>query len=192
MNLIVGLGNPGEQYAGTRHNLGYQVVRELSRRLQTGKPVQKHRALLAVGEYQAKQVMLAQPLTFMNRSGPAVKEIMKNYHIKLSDTLIVFDDLDLPPGIIRLRRKGGSAGHRGIQSIIDALGTSDFPRLRIGIGKPPDYMEAADYVLQQIGQPDLDLFTGALERAVEAVLFFVSDGLEAAMNTYNQGLPPSD
>ena len=192
MKLIVGLGNPGEQYAGTRHNLGYRVIRVLSRRMETGKPVQKHRALLAVGEYKATEVMLVQPLTYMNRSGLAVKEILKNYHIELSDTLIVFDDLDLPPGNIRLRSKGGSAGHRGIQSIIDVLGTSDFPRLRIGIGKPPDYMEAADYVLQQIGEPDRGLIDDALERAADAALLFISEGLEAAGNAYNRGLTSSD
>ncbi len=192
MNLVVGLGNPGQQYAGSRHNLGYQVVRTLSLRLQTGKPAQKHRALLAVAEYKAKQVILAQPLTYMNRSGLAVIELLRDYHIDLPEMLIICDDLDLPPGVIRLRKKGGSAGHRGIQSIIDTLGTADFPRLRIGVGKPPPFMEGSDYVLQPIGQQELDLINGALERAVEAVLFFISEGLEAAMNIYNQGLPSSD
>ncbi len=192
MNLVVGLGNPGQQYAGSRHNLGYQVVRTLSLRLQTGKPAQKHRSLLAVAEYKAKQVILAQPLTYMNRSGLAVIELLQNYHIDLPEMLIICDDLDLPPGVIRLRKKGGSAGHRGIQSIIDTLGTADFPRLRIGVGKPPPLMEGSDYVLQPINQQELDLINGALERAVEAVLFFISEGLEAAMNIYNQGLPSSD
>lgn len=192
MYLIVGLGNPGKQYAGSRHNLGYQVVEALSRRLQAGKPAQKHRALFASAEYHAKQVILAQPLTYMNRSGLAVIELMHNYHINPSEMLIIYDDLDLPPGFIRLRQKGGSAGHRGIQSIIETLGTADFPRMRIGVGKPKPFMEGADYVLQPVVQPDLDLITEALERAVEAVLLFISDGLEAAMNTYNQGLPSSD
>ena len=192
MFLIVGLGNPGRQYAGSRHNLGFQVIEALSRRLQAGKPTQKHKALFASAEYQAKQVILAQPITYMNRSGLAVIELMQNYPINPSDMLIIYDDLDLPPGVIRLRKKGGSAGHRGIQSIIEVLGTADFPRLRIGIGKPSPFMEGADYVLQSIDQPELDLITEALERAEEAVLLFISEGLEAAMNVYNQGLPTSD
>lgn len=192
MYLIVGLGNPGKEYTGSRHNLGFQVVEALSRRLKSAKPVQKHWSLCAPAKYKTRQVMLVQPLTYMNLSGRAVTELLRNNHVDLSALLIIYDDLDLPPGMIRLRQKGGSAGHRGIQSIIESLGTNEFPRLRIGIGKPPEDIEGIDYVLQQFEPPDSILIDEAIERAVEAVLLFVDEGLEAAMNLYNQGLPSSE
>lgn len=192
MHLIAGLGNPGKKYEGSRHNLGFRVVESLSRRLKTGRPTQKHKALYTVADYKSKQVILAQPLTYMNRSGLAVIELLRNYDLELPNLLVVFDDLDLPPGAIRLRKKGGSAGHRGIQSIIDVLGTAEFPRLRIGVGKPPSFSDGAEYVLQQIDANDQTLINEAVERAAEAALLFVSDGLDAAMNIYNQGLSSPD
>ena len=192
MHLIVGLGNPGREYAGSRHNLGFHVVEALSRRLKAAKPIQKHWSLCAVADYKGKQVMLAQPLTYMNLSGRAVIELMRNNNVDLLNLLIVYDDLDLPQGSIRLRKRGGSAGHRGIQSIIDTLGSADFPRLRIGIGKPPDGMEGSDYVLQVIDPGELVLINEALNKAVESILLFVDEGLEAAMNNFNQGLLSSD
>jgi peptidyl-tRNA hydrolase, PTH1 family len=192
MYLVVGLGNPGKEYSGSRHNLGFQAVELLSRRLQTGRPFQKHWSLCASAEYRGCQVMLAQPLTYMNRSGRAVLELVRNYHLDLSNLLIIYDDLDLPPGMIRMRKKGGSAGHRGIQSIIESLGTTEFPRLKIGIGKPSSDFEGADYVLQPPDPPDLASLNAALDKAAEAVLLYISDGLDAAMNNFNQGLSSTD
>ncbi len=192
MYLVVGLGNPGKEYSGSRHNLGFQAVELLSRRLQTGRPFQKHWSLCASAEYRSCQLILAQPLTYMNRSGRAVLELVRNYHLDLSNLLIIYDDLDLPPGMIRLRKKGGSAGHRGIQSIIESLGTKDFPRLKIGIGKPSSDLEGADYVLQPPDPPDLASLNAALDKAAEAVLLYISDGLDAAMNNFNQGLSSTD
>jgi len=170
MYLIVGLGNPKKEYVGSRHNLGFRVIETLYRHLKSGKPVQKHR------------------LTYMNRSGLAVNEIMRNYQLYPEKLLVIYDDLDLPPGSMRLRKKGSGAGHRGVQSIINSLGTNDFPRLRLGIGKPPPGMETADYVLQPVEGHDRELIELAIKRAMEAVLVFVSDGLETAMNNFNQGL----
>lgn len=192
MHLVVGLGNPGKEYSGSRHNLGFQAVELLSRRLKTGRPFQKHWSLCASAEYRGCQVILAQPLTYMNRSGRAVLELVRNYHVDLSNLLIIYDDLDLPPGMIRLRKKGGSAGHNGIQSIIESLGTTEFPRLKIGIGKPPSDLEGADYVLQPPDQPDLVSLNAALDKAAEAVLLYISDGLDSSMNIFNQGLPSTD
>jgi peptidyl-tRNA hydrolase, PTH1 family len=192
MYLIVGLGNPGKEYTGSRHNLGYQVVEALSRRLKTAKPVQKYWSLCAAADYKDKQIMLVQPLTYMNRSGRAVIELLRNNPVNLAELMIVYDDLDLPPGTIRLRRKGGSAGHRGIQSIIEALGTTEFPRLRIGIGKPPGEIEGGDYVLQPVDPADSALIDEVITRAVEAIILFIEEGLETAMNTYNQASPSGD
>ncbi len=186
MHLIVGLGNPGKEYAGSRHNLGFQVIEALAVRLKAPEPAQKHWSLVAVTEYKHKQVVLAQPLTFMNRSGRAVLELMRNLTIDLSALLVIYDDLDLPPGLIRLRRKGGSAGHRGIQSIIEQLGTNEFPRLRIGIGKAPEDLNEADYVLARINQSDSIPISNALSQAQDASLLFIEEGLEATMNLYNR------
>ncbi len=189
MYLIVGLGNPKKEYLNSRHNLGFQVVEALSRSLKTGAPVQKFRSLVAETNYNGQEIILAQPMTYMNRSGLAVNELVKNYQVDLGKLLVIYDDLDLPPGAIRLRKKGSGAGHRGVQSIIDSLETKDFPRLRMGIGKPPPWMSAADYVLQPVESGDRELLNEARDRAVEAVLVFVKSGLETAMNNYNQGLP---
>jgi peptidyl-tRNA hydrolase, PTH1 family len=186
MYLIVGLGNPGNTYAGSRHNLGFRVVEALSQKLKSSRPAAKHRSLCALTEYNNKQLMLVQPLTYMNLSGRAVNELFHNYHIELAKLLIICDDLDLPPGAIRLRQRGGSAGHRGLQSIIDALGTDEFARLRIGIGKAPEDMETADYVTGPLDEPDRSLLGEAVERALDATLLFVAEGPLAVMNSYNQ------
>lgn len=192
MYLIVGLGNPGKEYAGSRHNLGFQVVEALSRRLQIDGTSQKHWSVIAESKYKSEKVMLAQPLTYMNLSGRAVRELVRNYRIDLSGLLVIYDDLDIPPGTIRLRAGGGSAGHRGIQSIIDSLGTNEFPRLRIGIGKAPGIMEASDFVLLPVEEPDKTLFAEAIDRSVEAVLHFIDCGMESTMNIFNKGLPTVD
>jgi peptidyl-tRNA hydrolase, PTH1 family len=185
MYLIVGLGNPGKEYAGSRHNLGFQVIELLSKKINAARPSQKHWALIAETAYKRRKVMLAQPLTYMNLSGKAVKELMRNYRVDISRLLVIYDDLDLPAGVIRLRGRGGSAGHRGIQSIIDVLGFSEFPRLRIGIGKAPEGMEPADYVLLPVEGHDKVLLGQAVERSADAALLFVEHGLEAAMNAFN-------
>ena len=186
MYLIVGLGNPGKAYAGSRHNLCFQVVEALSRELKSSRPAAKHRSLCALTEYSGKQLLLVQPLTYMNLSGRAVNELVSNYQVMLENLLIIYDDLDLTPGVIRLRQRGGSAGHRGLQSIIDYLGTDQFARLRIGIGKAPDGLDTAAYVTGSVDEPDRSLLVAAVDRAVEAVLMFVGEGPLAVMNSYNQ------
>jgi peptidyl-tRNA hydrolase, PTH1 family len=185
MYLIVGLGNPGKDYSGSRHNLGFQVVEYISKKIGAVKPNQKHWSLIAETTYKRRKVMLAQPLTYMNLSGRAVKELMRNYRVDVDRLLVIYDELDLPAGTIRLRGKGGSAGHRGIQSIIDALGTSEFSRLRIGIDRAPEGMEPSDYVLLPVEGQDKIVLEQAVARSAEAALLFVEQGLEAAMNSYN-------
>ncbi|MBW6463170.1 MAG: aminoacyl-tRNA hydrolase [Bacillota bacterium] len=192
MYLIVGLGNPGKEYAGSRHNLGFQVVEALSRRLQVIGTSQKHWSVIAESKYKGEKVMLAQPLTYMNLSGRAVRELVRNYSIELSDLLVIYDDLDIPPGTIRFRARGGSAGHRGLQSIIDSLGTNEFPRLRVGIGKAPDNMEASDFVILSVEKTDKILFAEAIDRSVEAILHFIDCGLESTMNVFHKGATTAD
>lgn len=185
MILIVGLGNPGSIYANSRHNLGFRVVEKMSKIVKVKLQVHKHRALCTFVRCGNRDILLARPLTYMNRSGLSVSELVKNYDLGLEEMLVIYDDLDLLPGSIRLRKKGGGAGHRGVQSIIDALGSDVFPRLRIGIGKAPPGQETADYVLMPVTGPDCDLIEQALERAVSAVQVFIRDGLEKAMNEFN-------
>lgn len=185
MYLIIGLGNPGIIYAGSRHNLGFQVIEALSHRLQTAVPSHQCRSLAVSASHGDRRLILAQPLTYMNRSGQAVAALFDYYRIEAGNLLIIYDDLDLPPGIIRLRSRGGSGGHRGVQSVIDALGINEFPRLRIGIGRPPEKLDAAEYVLLPPSASDSEQLEAARERAADAVLFFVDHGLEAAMNFFN-------
>jgi peptidyl-tRNA hydrolase, PTH1 family len=186
MYAIIGLGNPGSKYSGSRHNLGFRVVEALAGHLKAKRPVMKYWSLCAPVLYKGKELLLAQPLTYMNLSGRAVKEILHNKNINLVDLLIIYDDLDLPPGLIRMRQRGGSAGHRGLQSIIDALGTDQFARLRIGIGKAPPGLETAEYVTGPLDEPDCSVLAAAVERAVEATLLFIDEGSLAVMNRYNR------
>ncbi|HOB29633.1 MAG TPA: aminoacyl-tRNA hydrolase [Bacillota bacterium] len=181
------MGNPGEQYHGTRHNLGYRVVESFSRSIKAGRSFHLRNSLCATADYGSQRVLLAQPLTFMNRSGRAVAELLQRYHLDPGQLVIIYDDLDLPPGRIRLRYGGGSGGHRGVQSIIDTIETADFLRLRIGIGKPLSG-EASAYVLEIPPFKEQKLLDRAVERAVEALNLLLERGPEAAMNRFN---PPT-
>ena len=143
------------------------------------------KALVTKGEYQGRRLVLAKPQTYMNLSGSAVGSLVRFYKVPLQNLLVAYDDVDLPLGTIRLRAGGGSAGQKGMGSIIERLGTQDFPRLRLGIGRPPGRMEAAAYVLQPFRKDEVELLPELLERAVAAVLVFVTSGLETAMNQYN-------
>lgn len=185
MFLIVGLGNPGPQYEGSRHNLGYRVVQTLAGIIHAGRPTQKYRSLYAEAWIGPVRIRLAQPLTFMNRSGSAVAELLRFCSIQPENLIVVFDDLDLTPGKIRIKCGGSSAGHRGVQSVIDTLGTPEFIRVRIGIGKPPPGVDVANYVLERASAAEQAQLNQAVDRAVEAIQAVVQKGLSTAMNLYN-------
>ncbi len=183
--LIVGLGNPGRQYRLTRHNAGFLLLDQLAQDLGLAFTRLQSKALVTQGRYRGRKVILAKPQTFMNLSGQAVGALMKFYKLPPEALLVVYDDVDLPFGVLRLRPKGGAGGHKGMRSIIERIGVQTFPRLRIGIGRPPGRMEAAAYVLQQFSaeeQADLPL---VLARGAEAVQRFLAEGLDAAMNWVN-------
>jgi peptidyl-tRNA hydrolase, PTH1 family len=184
MKLIVGLGNPGARYAHSRHNVGFLVVERLIR----GQPFNWNRkrfnAELAEGNIGDHRVMVVKPQTFMNLSGDAVGKLFAFYKIDPSDLLVVYDDLDLPLGTMRLRPKGGAGGHHGMESIISRVGTSDFPRLRVGIGRP-DPNADIEHVLSNFEGDERVLMDETFARAVEAIEMWVSEGLEKAMNHYN-------
>ena len=183
--LIVGLGNPGRNYRGNRHNLGFILVDHLAARLSLSFTRMQSKALVTQGEYEGKSVVLAKPQTFMNLSGQAVSGLVRFYKLPLVNLLVAYDDVDLPLGSLRLRPSGGSGGHKGMESIIVQLGNQDFPRLRLGVDRPPDRMEAADYVLQNFSRDELESLPQTLDRAVDAVLVFLNEGLQQAMTDFN-------
>src|SRR5271157_39429 len=186
--LLVGLGNPGREYRANRHNLGFMTIDLLSQELNVRLSRVQSKALVGIGALDDRKVVLAKPQTYMNLSGQAVSALLRFYKIPLERLLVIHDELDLPLGTLRLRPGGGSAGNRGLASIIEQLGTQDFPRLRIGIGHPPGQMSGADYVLQDFSAAEQELLEMVLKRAVEAAQVFVRLGLETAMNQYNGSL----
>jgi PTH1 family peptidyl-tRNA hydrolase len=183
--LIVGLGNPGREYQHTRHNIGFMVVNRLATKLGEKFTRLEMRALVTKAYHQSARLILAKPQTFMNNSGNAVSALARYYKVPLSNLLVAYDDVDLPLGVLRLRPMGGSAGQKGMQSIIERLGTDQFPRMRVGIGRPPGRMDAASYVLQDFHHPEVAWLPEILDRAVDAVLLYINEGLEKAMNRYN-------
>ena len=183
--LIVGFGNPGRQYKDNRHNVGFMLVDNLAKRLGVTFTRMESRALVTKTNYQDKRIILAKPQTYMNLSGQAVAALVKFYQIPLEHLLIAYDDVDLPLGTIRLRPMGGSAGQKGMRSAIERLGTDEFPRIRLGIDRPPGGMQAAAYVLRDFSKDEIDLVNHTIDRATDAILVFVSERLDTAMNKYN-------
>jgi PTH1 family peptidyl-tRNA hydrolase len=183
--LIVGLGNPGAQYAGTRHNVGWQVVEGLAARHGLQFRGQQARALVARGSIAGHPVILAKPQTYMNLSGQAVAGLVRFFKLPLSQVLIVYDELDLPLGTIRLREGGSAAGHNGLTSVIQQLGTPNVARLRVGIGKPPVGGEGVSWVLGRFSADERADLAPALVAAQDAIEAWLTDGIAAAMNRFN-------
>lgn len=188
--LIIGLGNPGAEYAAHRHNIGFQVVDALARK--HGMRFFRHKravAYVARGQVSGRPVLLAKPQTFMNLSGKAASRLCRTYDLPPEDLLVVYDDLDLSLGRLRLRPEGGSGGHRGMRSIIDMTGTQAFPRLRVGIDRPAGRMDPAEYVLQPFSESQMPLVNEAVAAAVAAAECWLQDGIVAAMDRYNRAEP---
>jgi PTH1 family peptidyl-tRNA hydrolase len=185
VKLIVGLGNPGSKYELTRHNIGFLLVDQLADKYVPAGFRQKGQVLVAEGAIVGEKVLLAKPQTFMNLSGQGVVPLAQFYKILPPDILVVYDDLDLEVGKIRLRTKGGAGGHNGIKSIIQLLGTEEFPRLRIGVGRPPADEDAADYVLSRFTKEEWPVITKVIASGVTAVEAFLKEGMQQAMNIYN-------
>lgn len=183
--LIVGLGNPGRQYKHNRHNVGFMTVDRLAAAHGLAFTRRQGKALVTSGRVGGAAVTLAKPQTYMNASGEAVASLVRFYSAPLDRLMVCFDDMDLPVGAIRIRAEGGSAGQKGVQSIIQRLGTQAFARLRIGVGRPPGRMDAAAHVLRDFGDEEAEIIGATLDRAVEALECFIADGIQAAMNRYN-------
>lgn len=183
--LIVGLGNPGLAYRHNRHNVGFMVAEALAEKIDIPLKRVKFKAQIGNGKYEGIPVIIAKPLTFMNNSGEAVAPLVRYFKVPLERLLVIHDDMDLPLGTLRMRPSGGSAGHNGMLSIFDKLGTNAIPRLRVGIGRPPGRMDPADYVLQDFPKSDEELLKMVIGQACEAALAFITTGLEKAMNIHN-------
>ncbi len=182
--VIVGLGNPGSRYAASRHNVGFHVLDRLAQKHRLLFSRRRFNARLAEGEIKTG-VLLVKPQTYMNLSGQAVGKVLASYRVPLSDIIVVYDDLDLPLGRIRLRPSGSAGGHHGMESIIAKIHSEDFPRLRVGIGRP-ESREDVNHVLGRFTEDELRLLDATYDRAVEAIEMWIGEGIEKAMNVYNR------
>jgi peptidyl-tRNA hydrolase, PTH1 family len=184
--IIVGLGNPGTKYDNTRHNVGFDTIDLLSHQFGINVSKIKHKAVIGDGIIQGSRVILAKPQTFMNLSGESVRELIEWYKIPFSNLIIVYDDIDLPLGRIRVRPNGSSGTHNGMKSIIYQSKSDQFPRIRIGTGRPPEGWDLADFVLSKFSPDDRKLVNESIVRAAEAVATLVSSDVTTAMNKYNK------
>ena len=185
MYIIVGLGNPGDKYAATRHNIGFDAITRISDDYNIPLDFKKHKALCGKGYIEGKKVILAQPQTYMNLSGESVRELADYYKAAADELVIIYDDISLDVGQLRIRGRGSAGGHNGIKSIIQHLGTQEFPRIKIGVGDKPRGWDLADYVLGRFPNGEEEQVREALREASKAVKIIVSEGLTAAMNKCN-------
>ena len=187
MFLIVGLGNPGKQYENTRHNVGFDAIDVLVDEYRIPSSGKQHKAMYGEGVIEGQKVILAKPLTYMNLSGEAVRAMVDYYKIDPeTELLVIFDDISLAPGNIRIRKKGSAGGHNGIKSIITHLGTQNFQRIKVGVGEKPKNWDLADYVLGTFSKDDRKLVDEALERTAKAAALIVQGEIDEAMNLYNK------
>ena len=186
MKLIIGLGNPGSQYIGTRHNAGFEVIGELGRRFNAGPARTKYKSECVDIQIGTEKVLLIAPLTFMNCSGESVIQFVNFYQPDLADLVVVCDDLNLPPGRIRWRAKGSAGGQNGLENIISRLGSNEFPRLRIGIGRPPGRMDATSWVLGRFREEERGDHELATARAADSLEKWTCEGLDPVMNEFNR------
>jgi PTH1 family peptidyl-tRNA hydrolase len=189
--VVVGLGNPGKRYEGARHNAGFQVADELAHRFHIHLQERKFRASWGAGVIQGQRILIFKPLTYMNLSGEAVKEMLNYFGISSQRMLVIHDDLDLSCGRLKIARRGGAAGHRGVLSIIEHLRNQDFPRLKLGVGRPLEREPVEAYVLQKPYPHEAETFEEMLALGAEAVQTILSLGLEEAMNRFNRQDPQS-
>ncbi len=185
MYIIAGLGNPTKEYDKTRHNVGFSVMDVLADRYNIDISERKHKALCGRGAIEGQKVVLMKPQTFMNLSGESIRAAVDFYKVDPENIIIVYDDVSLEPGQLRIRLKGSAGGHNGIKNIIAHLGTQEFPRIKVGVGAKPPRMDLADYVLSRFSQGEQKLMDEAFREAAEAAVMMMTDGADRAMNHYN-------
>ncbi|MER3445328.1 MAG: aminoacyl-tRNA hydrolase [Candidatus Dadabacteria bacterium] len=186
MILVAGLGNPGKEYSSSRHNIGFMVVDEIARRLGISLKKRGFRSLFAKAPLEEKKLLLLKPQTYMNLSGEAISDVVEFFKIPLKDVIVVHDEIDLPLGSMKIKTGGGSAGHKGIQSIISCLGDSGFVRVRVGIGKPIQKSGVIGHVLSGFEGGEKKIMEDMVDRAADAVSEIILRGLESAMNKFNR------
>ena len=185
MYLIAGLGNPSRTYEGTRHNIGFTMIDAIGNKFGIDVTTKKHKALVGRGIIDGMRVILAKPQTYMNLSGESIREIADFYKIEPENIIMIYDDISLDVGQLRIRKKGSAGGHNGIKNIIAHLGTQEFPRIKVGIGNKPEGWDLADYVLSKYSKAEQEALEEASEGVIGAVKLMLMDDIEAAMNKYN-------
>lgn len=184
MNIIVGLGNPGVHYQGSRHNIGFMVVDRLAETYHIPISNRRFNSLYGIGLVDTQEIILVKPMTFMNRSGEAVIKITQFFQIQLMNLIVIHDDIDLPFGRLRFKQRGGDGGHLGVRSIIESIGRDNFLRLKVGVGRPPKGTDPAEYVLSMFEEIERSHLNEILDRATEAVKVLLIEGLEIATNRF--------
>ena len=185
MYIIAGLGNPGGRYEHTRHNVGFEVIDILADRMGLCVDEKKHKGLCGRGVLEGQKVILLKPQTFMNLSGESVRAAADFYKVEPENILVIYDDVSLEPGQLRIRGKGSAGGHNGIKNIIAHLGTQEFPRIKVGVGEKPGSMDLADYVLSRVSKGEQEMMDQAFREAAEAAAAVIGQGIDAAMNHFN-------
>ena len=185
MYLIIGLGNPAEEYSKTRHNMGFNTINKIAEQYSIKINKKKFQGLYEITTIEDKKVILVKPQTYMNLSGNCVKEIADFYKVSSEEILVIYDDMDIEPGKIKIRKKGSSGGHNGMKSIIQMIGTDEFPRIRVGIGRPIHKGDEINYVIGAIPEEDLKRLDEGIEKAQKAVEEILRNGVDSAMNKYN-------
>jgi peptidyl-tRNA hydrolase, PTH1 family len=186
MHIIVGLGNPTDKYQATRHNIGWDAITRISDDYGISLDMKKHKAICGKGSIAGEKVVLAKPITYMNLSGESVRELMDFYKVTPEEVIVIYDDISLEVGQLRLRTKGSAGGHNGIKSIISHMGTDEFPRIKIGVGDKPKGWDLADYVLGRFAAEEQETVREALKVTSDAVKTILTNGIDAAMNQYNK------
>lgn len=185
MKIIIGLGNPDREYEGTRHNVGFSVIYNISDAYNIRVDTKKHRALIGKGVIEGEKVILAMPMTYMNLSGESVRELVNYYKCSAEDIIVIFDDISLDVGKLRIRTKGSAGGHNGVKNIIAQLGTDVFTRIKVGVGEKPPKMDLADYVLGHFTKEEQPVIRESVDRARQAVAVILAEGAGQAMNQFN-------
>lgn len=185
MYLIIGLGNPEEEYARTRHNMGFDTINKISEKYNISLNKSKFSSLYGTGTIEGEKVVLVKPQTYMNLSGNAVRDFMNFYKLSPENVIVIYDDLDIEPGIIKIRKKGGPGTHNGMKSVVHEIQTEDFPRIRVGIGNPEYKNDLLNYILTRIPDEEYKVLETSTKNAAEAVVEIIKNGLDTAMNKYN-------
>lgn len=184
MYLIIGLGNP-EEYSRTRHNMGFDTINKLAEKYGIKVNKNKFNSLYGSGEIEGEKVILLKPQTYMNLSGTAIREVMNFYKLSSKDIIVIYDDLDIEPGTIKIRKKGGPGTHNGMKSVVHEIGTEDFARIRVGIGMPQYKNDLLNFILTKIPEEEYKVLENAIQKAAEAIGEIIKKGIDSAMNQYN-------